>query len=362
MPVVSIYSQSLLRNRHLHIARDSELLQTIYRRVEEELVIDFKVFFIINVLKFALYFSLVVIFYSLLYVVQNPALFICTYIAFGFFTLLLAFNFSHDCSHNTLFKSKKANNFCFIALYTLVGAHGEAWKQRHVQSHHYAPNVKGYDSDLKISKLIRIIPGSPWLWCHKFQHVYAPIAYTTYSLFWILVKDFYLLYSIDDYNQVKNPSYHLSFWLQKSFYFGAIFVLPMLYGQQAWGIVLLGFLLMHLSQSLFLLLTFFMTHHVEGTLYPVTSEDGTISTSWVMNQIKSSNDMHPFSKTANFILGGFNNHIAHHLFPHIHHTYYPQLSQILYSVLEEHNIQPNQTSYLGGILSHFKLLKRMSKP
>ena len=105
-----------------------------------------------------------------------------------------------------------------------------------------------------------------------------------------------------------------------------------------------------------------MTHHVEGTLYPDTTEDGTIETSWVMNQIKSSNDMHPFSKTANFILGGFNNHIAHHLFPHIHHTYYPQLSQILYAVLADHNIQPNQTSYVGGILSHFKLLKRMSRP
>ena len=128
--------------------------------------------------------------------------------------------------------------------------------------------------------------------------------------------------------------------------------LPLLYSQQAWAIVLLGFLAMHLAQSLFLLLTFFMTHHVEGTLYPDTTEDGTIETSWVMNQIKSSNDMHPFSKTANFILGGFNNH----------HTYYPQLSQILYAVLADHNIQPNQTSYVGGILSHFKLLKRMSRP
>ena len=70
-----------------------------------------------------------------------------------------------------------------------------------------------------------------------------------------------------------------------------------------------------------------MTHHVEATEYPTTDENGYINTSWLMNQIKSSNDMHPFSETANFILGGFNNHIAHHLFPHYHHIYYPKLNR-----------------------------------
>lgn len=103
-----------------------------------------------------------------------------------------------------------------------------------------------------------------------------------------------------------------------------------------------------------------MTHHVESTAYPTTDENGNIKESWLMNQIKSSNDMHPFSPMANFIMGGFNNHIAHHLFPHIHHIHYPRLSRILYKVLNRHGIVPNQTSYMGGIVSHLKLLKKMS--
>ena len=119
---------------------------------------------------------------------------------------------------------------------------------------------------------------------------------------------------------------------------------------------------MHLFQSLFLLFTFFMTHHVEGTAYPATDEKGYINTSWLMNQVKSSNDMHPFSHAANFLLGGFNNHIAHHLFPHIHHIHYPRLNRILYRVLEQHNITPNQTTWWGGIVSHMRLLKRMGRP
>src|SRR5690606_11494255 len=176
--------------------------------------------------------------------------------------------------------------------------------------------VEDYDSDLNITKLIRVIPNSQYIWYHKYQHIYAPFAYTTYSLFWVFIKDFVILFSKDEYTKKKNFKYHLSFWTQKIIYVTFILELPILFSGQVWHIVLIGFLLMHITQSLFLLFTFFMTHHVEVTEYPTTDENGYINTSWFMNQIKSSNDMHPFSETANFILGGFNNHIAHHLFPH----------------------------------------------
>jgi linoleoyl-CoA desaturase len=244
-------------------------------------------------------------------------------------------------------------------MYTIVGAHAEAWKQRHINSHHYAPNVEGYDSDLKITKLIRVIPGSEHFWYHKYQHLYAPLAYTTYSLFWVFIKDFTILYSKDEYTRKKDYKYHLSFWTQKVFYLTFILALVLLFSGQAWYTVLIGFLLMHLTQSLFLLFTFFMTHHVEKTEYPTTDTNGYIKTSWLMNQVRSSNDMHPFSVTANFILGGFNNHIAHHLFPHVHHIHYPKLNRILYALLLKNDTKPNQTTYWGGLVSHLRLLKRM---
>jgi len=306
------------------------------------------------------YFGSSIFCYSLLYTIANPVSFIIVFMLYGFVSLLFAFNFSHDFSHNTIFKSKRLNNLCFTLIYTIVGAHAEAWKQRHIDSHHHAPNVKEYDSDLKITKLIRVIPGSEYHWYHRFQHMYAPFAYTSYSLFWVFVKDFVILYSKEGGTVKKNGWYHLSFWTQKVCYIAFILVFPLVFSQQIGYVVLTGFLLMHLFQSLFLLFTFFMTHHVEATEYPTTDENGYINTSWLMNQIKSSNDMHPFSETANFILGGFNNHIAHHLFPHYHHIYYPKLNKILYGILLQNDIKPNQTSYWGGIVSHLKLLKQRS--
>jgi len=350
-----------LRDKHIHIEQESALLKAIYREVEEKLVIDKKLFRQQVWLKFAVYFSITGLLYYSLYRINNPVVFIAGFVAYGFSALLFAFNFSHDFSHNSVFKNKRANNFCFIAIYAIVGAHAEAWKQRHIKSHHYAPNVEGYDSDLGISSLIRVIPGSRFCWFHRFQHLYAPLAYTSYSIFWIFIKDFIILFSKDQYTEKKGFIYHISFWIQKMFYLTIILVLPLIFTQQPWYIVIAGFLLMQLLQSLFLLFTFFMTHHVEKTAYPTVDKDGYINSSWLMNQVKSSNDMHPFSETANFILGGFNNHIAHHLFPHIHHIHYPRLNRILYGVLQAHGIIPNQTSYWGGIVSHMRLLKKMSR-
>jgi linoleoyl-CoA desaturase len=350
-----------MKDKHIQIPEDSALLKTIYARVDQELVKEQGTFRRLLWSKFIFYFTGTLLAYAGLFLMEDPWLFVLDYVLYGFLLLLFSFNFAHDFSHNTIFKSKRLNNLGYTLLYTLEGAHAEAWKQRHVHSHHYAPNVEDYDSDLNISSLIRVIPNSTYHWYHRFQHLYAPLAYTSYSLFWVFVKDFVILFSGDEYTRHKGVRYHLSFWLQKGFYLFYLLVLPLLFAPQPWPLVLAGFVLMHLSQSLFLLFTFFMTHHVENTKYPTTDADGYISTSWLRNQVESSNDMHPFSEVANFILGGFNNHIAHHLFPHVHHIHYPQLNRILYRVLQEHGVTPNQTTYVGGIVSHLRLLRRMSR-
>lgn len=308
-------------------------------------------------IKFFFYAALVCVLYVGIYTIENSFLFIACFVCYGFSVLLFAFNFAHDFSHDTVFKTSCFNELGFVGIYTLNGAHAEAWKKRHIESHHFAPNVEHYDTDLQISKLIRVIPNAKYLWFHRYQHIYAPIAYCTYSFYWVFIKDFVVY--LECFRSSK-LSYHISFWIQKSFYAMYLLVFPLMFSLQNWPAVIIGFSLMHLLQSLFLLFTFFMTHHVEGVEYPSTTHDGFIKTSWIMNQVKSSNDMYPFSRTANFIFGGFNNHIAHHLFPHVHHVHYPELNKVLYSTLLQNGVSPNQTTYWGGILSHLRHLKKLS--
>lgn len=347
-----------MRNRHLQVDADAQLFARIQKRVNEEVPFHRASFKITLFGKLIFYGGSSVVFYFTLFQGLNPWLFIVNYILLGLILLLFAFNFAHDFSHSAVFRSKRLNSLGFIGIYTLVGAHAEAWRERHIHSHHFAPNVKAYDSDLQITHLIRVGPDIPFRWYHRFQFLYAPIAYSSYSLYWIFVKDFTLLRQHLKVGRVS-IRYLLSFFAQKVFYISYLLILPLLYTGQSWSLVLLAFLCMHLIQSVFLLFTFFMTHHVMETTYPETDENGIIQSSWLMNQIQSSNDMHPFSRTANFILGGFNNHIAHHLFPHIHHIHYPKLNRVLYRELREVGIVPNQTSYWGGVLSHLRILKKM---
>jgi linoleoyl-CoA desaturase len=352
-----IQNRCRLRDKHIHSVEDSDLLRAICRKVDAGLIVDKSKFRLVIGLKFLFFVTFSASLYASLYYVDQAGAFVVCFVLYGFSILLFAFNFAHDFSHGTLFRKPTWDNIGFIFIYMLNGAHAEAWKKRHIESHHFAPNVEHYDSDLEISGLIRVIPQSRHCWFHQFQHLYAPLAYTTYSLYWVFIKDFYL------FNQEKRKTigYTLSFLLQKLCYLTYLVILPLVFSGQLWYFVLLGFVLMHLVQSLFLLFTFFMTHHVEGMEYPLVDEHGNIHSSWLMNQVKSSNDMYPFSAAANFVFGGFNNHIAHHLFPNIHHVYYPELSKILYEALNERGITPSQTTYWGGICSHLRFLKTMGR-
>jgi len=348
-----------MKNKHRTNYEDTLLLKLIHDKVQNELVI--------SPLKTTILLSLKLVFYAggmgltYYYMLKSSTHLesILLYTLFGFVTLLFAFNFGHDLSHNTIFKSKKINHLGFVMVYTLVGAHAEAWKIRHINSHHFAPNVEDYDSDLQITSLIRVIPDSSLKKHHRLQHLYAPFLYTFYSLYWIFYKDVVLLFGNDPFVPKKTPGYYLSFLTQKAIYFAIMILIPYLLTD--WNVLLLieCFVFMHLFISLFLLFTFFITHHVESTTYPKTDSSGIIEMSWVRNQIQSSNDFHPFSHLANFIFGGFNNHIAHHLFPHVNHIYYPRLNRILYATLAQHGIRVNRTTFFGGITSHLLHLKTM---
>lgn len=343
-----------MKDKHINNPADNALLAFIHKEVKRRLKDDTLLVTTRLWLKFIFYISLVLFTYTGILFAENPYTFFACYLLYGTFLLLFAFNFAHDFSHSTVFRSRRWNNIGFILIYTMNGAHAESWKHRHIHSHHFAPNVEEYDSDLQITQLIRVTPESRRRWFHRFQHIYAPVLYTSYSLYWIFIKDFVLLFK-----EKRMVAYYLSFVLQKAFYISYLLVIPLLLSSHNTWLVLSAFIVMHLFQSLFLLFTFFMTHHVESTSYFTTDDEGLIHSSWLMNQVKSSNDMYPFSRAANFIFGGFNNHVAHHLFPNIHHIHYPKLSEILYEILESRGIRPNQTTYFGGILSHLRLLRKM---
>jgi len=347
--------------KHLDIPQDTQLFNSILKEINQNVDIKshasrwyffLKGFFYI-VLTFCSYLGLIYI--------QHPVLYILNYILFGMLTVMMCFNFAHDFSHNAIFRKPFWDNFFFEVIYTMVGAHPEAWKSRHLNAHHFAPNVENFDTDLAITNLIRLIPGSEWKWYHKFQFIYGPLAYMTYSLYWVFIKDFNVVLYRKHLHSKNELRYVLKFLFLKSVYIGYLLLIPLFFSHQNFWYLIIGFILMHLVQSLYTLFTFFITHHINGSNYPKADANGIINTSWVMNQIKSSNNFYPYSHIANAIFGGVNSHIAHHLFPHINHYYYPKINSIIFKRLMENGIEPSVTTYFEGVYSHIVLLKRMGE-
>lgn len=346
-----------MKAKHLKVKAHTDLYKEINAQIQSKLSLNNQEAQRYFIFKGLFYGVLALLSYSLIYTITHPVLYVLNFVSFGFISVLLCFNFAHDFSHHSIFKHAFWDNVFFEFIYTMVGAHPEAWKKRHIHSHHLAPNVEHFDTDLAITGLIRVLPNGSRKWYHKFQHIYAPFAYMTYSFYWVFIKDFMVLNQFAPKDNQQKRGYYFRFTVLKLAYLGYLLIVPMVFSSQSVWVIILSFLVMHMVQSVYTLFTFFITHHISGSHYPMANEDGQINTSWFMNQIRSSNDFYPFSPLANFIFGGVNNHIAHHLFPHINHYHYPKVNRILYDILIENNIIPNQTTYLGGVVSHLKLLK-----
>lgn len=124
-------------------------------------------------IKFAFYFSIFIILYFNLfnpYITESRAFIYLNFIALGLFGILLAFNCSHDCVHNTFSKSRKLNNFIYYITFNLQGVNSRLWKIRHIASHHIFPNVDGCDADIDNNPFIRLSE------CHPKKNIFITVS------------------------------------------------------------------------------------------------------------------------------------------------------------------------------------------
>ena len=248
-----------MKAKHLNIPADKDLYKSISLQVNATLDMDKRKANQYFILKALFYLSVTALSYISIFLITNPLLFILNLILFGFIAVLLCFNFAHDLSHNAIFRKPFLNNMIFEFIYTLVGAHPEAWKNRHLHSHHFAPNVEHFDTDLAITGLIRVLPNGNKKWYHKYQHIYATFAYMSYSFYWVFIKDFMVLKKFAPKKAKHQIRYYLTFVVLKSFYIIYLLILPILFAQQPIWVVITAFLTMHMIQSVY---TLFLQHFI----------------------------------------------------------------------------------------------------
>ncbi len=311
-----------------------------------------------SVLLIALYF----IFYGCILAFGNHTLMLFAfYIATGLTMIMVFLNGFHDAAHGAVFKTRRANEIYTYVL-ELFGSNSYIWKKRHLLLHHPYPNMQHWDIDFKQSDIVHIFPESPRLRFHRYQHLYMWFLYLFYTMNWLFVRDFKDFFGTSD-NYLKRVTKiplieYIKLFAAKTANLFLLIGMPIWILHQPWYIIIAAFLVMHLTASAFGVTALLSTHADEHAEFPLPPEDGQLDVTWAMYQIMETKDFSPDSRVANFLFGGFNHHVAHHLFPTVAHTYYPAITPIIREFAEAYHL-PYRSYPLGtAIHSHFLLLKK----
>jgi len=119
---------------------------------------------------------------------------------------------------------------------------------------------------------------------------------------------------------------------------------------------------MHLVQGLTMAIIFMLAHVVEETDFPLPDDTGNIKNTWAVHQLYTTADFGRNNALLNFLCGGLNFQVEHHLFPKICHVHYKRISEMVKETAESFNLRYNDNhSLFSALVSHVRLLKALGK-
>jgi linoleoyl-CoA desaturase len=285
------------------------------------------------------------------------------FIFFGLFITIFLFSIAHDASHNAVSEKHWANRF-FAYTWNMVGITCYFWELKHNVAHHGFTNVPGKDDDIDQSKLVRLNPNAERKWFHQYQHFYGPLLYALLSINIIYIRDFKLLLQHNFGNKkVEKHSLRevIILFATKIFFIIYMIVIPKMMLGISWGEILLLHFAMHLAIGLFIGFILVPVHVTNESEYRLPDEKGVVHTDWGRHQIEATVDFAAESYLVNWLTGGLNTHVAHHLFPHINHIHYIQLTKIIRQTAEEFNIPYRNRSLVKILAEHMRFLKALGQ-
>lgn len=272
----------------------------------------------------------------------------------------------HDANHGAYSSKPWINNMLGYSL-NLVGGNAFNWKVQHNVLHHTYTNVFDADEDISPRGILRMSPYSPWHKLHKYQHLYAWFFYGLMTFVWIIVKDFMRLsvYHRDGLiaKQKTTPAKEWTILMvSKLFYIGYIFVLPLLLLDLTWWQVFLGIFTMHYVAGFILAIIFQPAHVIDGTEFPEPDQHGQLDDVWAIHQLRTTTNFAHNNKILSWYVGGLNYQVEHHLFPHVCHIHYKEISKIVKATTEEYSLPyKSEPTFIGALANHAKLLKDLGK-
>ena len=275
----------------------------------------------------------------------------------------IGFNVMHDGAHGSFSKYRWVNKLAAFSL-NILGGNSFIWNMKHNIIHHAYTNVDGVDDDIDIQPWMRMSATQKKYRLHKYQHLYFWVLYSLLYIFWIFLLDYqkYFKRSVGNMPMKKMKlSDHLIFWAFKVFHLFLFIGLPVyMVGFSSW---LISFLIFTLVAGFVLSLVFQLAHTVEHTQFPVADlETGKMENEWAVHQVKTTANFATNNKVVNWLVGGLNFQIEHHLFPKISHIHYPAISKIIRQTCTEFGLTYIEYSRVRyAVASHVAFLRQMGR-
>ena len=295
---------------------------------------------------------------------KNQLILNACYCSMGILLVIIFLNLVHEAVHQNLFRRKWLNQL-YIYFFDLMGANSYVWKIRHTRLHHNYPNIMGWDSDIEQSDLARVFPHGSFKPYHKYQHIYLPLIYPFFLFNWLLIRDFkdYFDKRKIIWKAVSIPKIeYVKLFLLKTLFLFYIIVLPNLLLNISWWQIIGAFCIMIFTGSIIALLVLISPHASVENEFPLPDEKNQMQNTWFLHQLNNTNDVNEDNWFTRFFMGCFNYHIAHHLFPHIHHVFYPEITAIIKEEAQKNNMPYKTFPLVKALYNHYKLLKQNRQP
>lgn len=309
-------------------------------------------------IKAIIWLSLIIVFYFIFLLSQFTIFKIISGIFCGLSWLFFLINVAHDAAHFSVFKTQKYNKWLYNISFLAMGNCPSVWQKNHCNKHHISPNVIGKDPDVIETPLLRFHNDKPCKSFHRYQVLYAPILYLLHSPIYFFITEPILMLNKNIKMNFMDRIYTI---LGKIFFLILMVYLPFKIGSNSLDFYLLLFVVIQMLYSLILVFGLGISHLNTKTLFVSNQKMDLDSIPPIKIQLLASADYNCENSFTHFLLGGFNTHGLHHLFPSVNHIHYKNLFPILVSTSKQYNIPYQTYTYWDLFKSHFKLLYLLGK-
>ena len=255
-----------------------------------------------------------------------------------------AVNVAHSVMHGA-FADSKILNFFGRSLWDFGGYSSRSWDIEH-QSHHQAPHTT-IDAQTAGGSVVRFFEHQEFKWFHRYQMFYIWFVFVLYS------PNSWLMHSYNTLFRYKCVPFSEKAVHVIAKALGFVLPIAMSFHIHSTGIAARNLFLFAVSMSYFSLFSLFIQH--EDSYLPEKEDEP-----WSVRQVATSSSWYTNNFIFEWLLGYFNYHTEHHLFPGLNPALYPKIQPVVRLVCGRHGAAYKHISFFELVRSQIKAWRKFS--